>query len=133
MSSCTYLFTVYDVHDEHKTYAEAKQACISLGGKLVEPKTAQQNARVTEIAKANGIATLWMGIQDQTNEDEFIYESSGQTITYSNWYPNEPNDWEKREDCAEMYVTNVGIPGKWNDDECSTKMPFACESNEGNR
>ena len=71
---------------------------------------------------------MWIGIHDQTNEEEFIYESSGQTITYSNWNPNEPNNAGNTEDCGQLVVSTAG---KWNDNDCSKKFAFVCE-NKGN-
>ena len=97
---------------------------------MVEPKSAQSNTKVTELAKAKGIFTMWIGINDKANEGVFRYESSGQTITYSNWNPNEPNNWENREHCGELYVGH-STAGKWNDGDCSYTIAFACESNGG--
>ena len=73
---------------------------------------------------------MWIGINDKANEGVFRYESSGQTLTYSNWNPNEPNNWENREHCGELYVGH-STAGKWNDGDCSQKIAFACESNGG--
>ena len=98
--------------------------CISLGKKLFAPKSSQTNTEVTKLAKAKGIIYMWIGIHDKANEGVFRYENSGQTITYTNWDTNEPNNAANREHCGQLYVAS----GKWNDNECSKTFAFVCES-----
>ena len=103
---------------------EAKAICKGLGRQLFEPTQSSANNKVTELAKAKGIFTMWIGIHDKANEGVFRYENSGQTITYTNWDTNEPNNAANREHCGQLYVAS----GKWNDNECSKTFAFVCES-----
>ena len=45
---------------------------------------------------------LWIGLNDIAADNFFVW-SDGQTVTYTNWNVNEPNDFSNRnEDCVEM-------------------------------
>ena len=52
---------------------------------------------------------------------------SGLPVTYSNWSPNEPNDWYHSEDCTEIFSKN----SRWNDRNCSWPEPFICMMPDG--
>ena len=46
-------------------------------------------------------------------------------LRFSNWLPNEPNDFATGEDCA---VLSGSTPGrKWNDVPCNDKAQFICK------
>ena len=114
----------YDVHVEQKTHAEAIRACKRLGRKLFEPRDFSANSEVLALAKSKGVTRFWIGIHDITNEGNFTYDSNGQTISYMNWFLNEPNNIGSGEDCAEAMV------GNWNDLSCKGKRPFVCEKTQ---
>ena len=114
----------YDVHVEQKSHAEAIRACKRLGRKLFEPRDFSVNSEVLALAKSKGVTRFWIGIHDITNEGNFTYDSNGQTISYMNWFLNEPNNVGIGEDCAEAMV------GNWNDLSCKGKRPFVCEKTQ---
>ncbi|MFK7926740.1 MAG: MopE-related protein [Myxococcota bacterium] len=68
----------------------------------------------------------WMGINDRRREGAFEW-SSGSAVSYTNWNPNEPNDSGRGEDCGQL---NRYEDGTWNDEPCSTALPYVCELNE---
>ncbi|XP_052254421.1 macrophage mannose receptor 1-like [Dreissena polymorpha] len=62
---------------------------------------------------------LWIGLNDIAADNFFVW-SDGQTVTYTNWNVNEPNDFSNRnEDCVEMRLD----AGRWNDEVCSMVRP----------
>ena len=84
----------YLVHVGRKSYAEALAYCKTKGGKLVEPKSAQANNDIVDLAKAietqgNGV---WIGINDKSKEGKFIYASDGKSLKYTNWNPGQSDD-----------------------------------------
>ena len=100
---------------------EARAFCNNLGQKLFEPKSLEVNNEVNRLAKAQGVTwAFWIGINDQINQGNFVYDSSNVPLVYENWNPGEPNG-ESREDCATL-------GGKWFDVPCTWKRPFVCES-----
>lgn len=62
-----------------------------------------------------------MGLNDLGSEGAYKW-SDGSPLSYTNYAPNEPNDWMGLEDCLEMRRYD----GKWNDQSCGRKQPFVC-------
>ena len=91
---------------------------------MFEPRDFSVNSEVLALAKSKGVTRFWIGIHDITNEGNFTYDSNGQTISYMNWFLNEPNNVGIGEDCAEAMV------GNWNDLSCKGKRPFVCEKTQ---
>ncbi|WP_254446949.1 lectin-like protein [Dolichospermum sp. UHCC 0259] len=88
-----------------QTQAQAK----SLGGNLVTINNqAEQDWLVTTFGGTDG---LWTGLTDELTEGQYKW-ASGETPTYTNWYPGEPNNGGGNEDYVGM---NYGGAGKWND------------------
>jgi hypothetical protein len=55
---------------------------------------------------------------------EGIWEwSSEDAFGFTNWAPNEPNDWGGGEDCGVMFSWD----GLWNDSRCDDDLSFVCE------
>ena len=52
--------------------------------------------------------------------------ASGLAATYFNWRPNEPDNAGLGEDCIEVCPD---VNDQWNDQDCQTSNPFACEMN----
>ncbi|MCW9681150.1 lectin-like protein, partial [Dolichospermum planctonicum UHCC 0167] len=62
------------------------------------------------VSTFGGSEQLWIGFTDEVTEGEFKWVS-GETSTYTNWFPGEPNNSEN-----EDYVgINFGDAGTWND------------------
>ena len=104
---------------------EARAFCNNLGQKLFEPKSLEAINQVSELAKAQGGYAwgYWIGIHDQINQGNFVYDSDNEPIVYENWSPGEPNG-ESREDCTALLKNG----GKWLDMSCNWELPFVCES-----
>ena len=92
---------------------------------MFEPKYLEINNEVSKLAKEQVGNTwgYWIGIHDQINQGNFVYDSDNEPIVYENWSPSEPNG-DSREDCTVLMKHNA----KWLDINCATTMPFICES-----
>ena len=56
---------------ESATWDEANQRCSSLGGKLVEPLSSQEDSDVAAFMKRNGSQSrYWIGLSDQVEESK---------------------------------------------------------------
>ena len=77
----------------------------SVGGNLVTIKDREEE---NWLKKIYGGSHFWIGLTDRKREGRWEWVS-GEAITYTNWYPGEPNNWHN-EDYALM---NWG--GRWND------------------
>ena len=65
----------------------------------------------------------WLGANDIQSEGNFVWESSGVPMTYSNWGINEPNNAGGDEGCIHFYGN-----GLWNDNNCQKLLlPTMCE------
>ena len=102
-----------------KTHADAVSHCMTVGAKLVEIMTDQENTNLYDLFGPN----FWIGVHDVNFNGQMVYDSTGVPITYDNWYEGEPNDFGSEDDCA---VTSVG--GEWNDLPCSETKSFVCET-----
>ena len=91
---------------------------------MFEPKSLEANNEVNELANAQGVTWFWIGINDQINQGNFVYDSSNVPLVYENWNPGEPNG-ESREDCA---ILSIDGDKKWYDVPCTWNMAFVCES-----
>ena len=119
----------YFVHVETKNYANARRWCIRWGGKLFEPKSSQANTEVFKLVKAQGSDVLeyWIGINDISNEGNFVYASDSQSIGWTNWYAGEPNDSSDANDSDGEDCVHTIWADKWNDGSCNHKLSFVCE------
>ena len=66
-------------------YDNAVASCINKGGKLFEPKNEKVNIEVTKLAKDRGFDYFWLGINDKSQENNFVYANDGSPIIYENW------------------------------------------------
>lgn len=65
---------------------------------------------------------------DEMSENHFVWTNGGSptSVSYSNWYPGQPNNVGSNQDCVLMQYPDAGY--QWGDVACSEKHPFICES-----
>ncbi len=90
----------YHVTASAMTYGEAEIYCYHGEAKMAEPKNYAENNAVSNLSTGR----LWIGINDIDNERSFVYESTGQRITYSNWAAGEPNNLHNEDGVVLNYV-----------------------------
>jgi hypothetical protein len=106
--SCFLLFTT------PRTHAAAAAECAANNTHLAYLKTPQDDTVARTMA---GTRDIFIGLTDQLTEGTFRW-GDGEIATYTNWYPNEPNDagGQFPEDCA---LINGVRGGRWDDRPCA--------------
>jgi len=112
-------FALYRVH---RTWEDARQKCIQLGGDLAIIKTAVELAIVKERFGAT-LAGLyaWVGLNDSVTEGQFIW-NDGTTAMDVDWDTGQPGG-RKSENCVLLSFTS----GKFHDAPCSHGYFHICE------
>ena len=64
----------------------------------------------------------WLGGSDNAKEGNYVWNSSGASLNYTNWAEGEPNGGT-RENCIKYWSP----PGKWNDGTCDSRLAIFCE------
>jgi Ca2+-binding RTX toxin-like protein len=91
------------------TWTQAQAQAVTLGGNLVTVNDAAENQFL--VNTFGGTERLWIGLTDEVTEGTFKW-ANGEAVTYTNWFPGEPNDGGGNEDYVEL---NFAETGKWND------------------
>lgn len=100
------------------TWTGSEAEAIALGGHLVTINDAEENQWVystfTALAGTPN-ASLWIGLNDANVEGHFVW-ASGKPVTFTSWFPGEPNDAGGTEDFAVIRPPSAASPyGSWND------------------
>ena len=99
------------------SWTDAEAKCQSLGGHLVTINDAAENTFVfnTFTANVGDRAGIWIGLNDVAVEGTFVW-SSGESSTYTNFGPREPNNAAASEDYVHIFWKSDSRPnGSWND------------------
>ena len=81
--------------------------------------------------KKLGMPTVWIGVYRGDNAS--LITVNGVDVSYTNWYPGEPNNIDGTENCVELmsvslWNADVGAAGRWNDVPCSFSYRYyVCE------
>uniref|UniRef100_A0A8C4Q1A2 C-type lectin domain-containing protein n=1 Tax=Eptatretus burgeri TaxID=7764 RepID=A0A8C4Q1A2_EPTBU len=68
----------------------------------------------------------WIGLDDRDNEGQFKWHDG--TLLQHGWkffYEGEPRGETRDEDCVHITMAKYGH--RWNDLDCSSKLPFICQ------
>ncbi|MCS6800043.1 MAG: C-type lectin domain-containing protein [Myxococcota bacterium] len=122
------------------TGTDAAVACRDLGYDLVTVDDPDENAWITDRARAHPVAGIealawWIGLHDLAEEGRFAWHS-GAPSTYRNWNFFEPNDDDpaypdRSADCVVLHAEPRfgGVLGSWSDRVCDgSPYPYICES-----
>ena len=122
----------FKVSTTKATFKLAQAACQTmtntngLKGNLVTISSRYTQFLVSSVVQAQapsqGRQSYWIGLNDIQTEGTYSWISSA-PVTYSNWDPNEPNDFHHTEDCT----TWRSWTGRWNDLNCANSQPYICE------
>jgi len=99
------------------SWTRAEKEAVSLGGHLV---TINDEAEQTWVYSKFGSNEVWIGLSDREVEGTFQWVS-GETSTYRNWDPGEPNNaisGNNNQDYVHIYSNTNSIVsrrGKWDD------------------
>jgi hypothetical protein len=95
------------------TWTASEAEAQSLGGHLATINDAQENAWVC--STFSQAYYLWIGLNDAAVSNDYVW-SSGESVSYTNWYPGEPNHFTPTERYAEIY-NFAGGNFQWNDNQ----------------
>lgn len=104
---------LYYVIPQNFNWVMAEAYAQALGGHLVSINDRAEQEWL--VRTFGGTQLMWIGLTDAAYEGWWSW-TSGEPITFTNWYPGEPNDWKGCYSGGEDYVQmNYGGPGLWND------------------
>ena len=106
------------------TQSEAKKFCEEeqeVPAHLVEIDSAEENrAILAEIQRRDPLSRkidFWLGITDRQSEGDWVLESNGKSVVFTDWNSGEPNNAGSSgtENCAHINPSYY----KWNDADCN--------------
>ena len=112
-------------------WSNARRHCRANLGDLAVPTNFEMNNKIYQVIKQLGVPTVWIGVF-RGNHGRF-FTVNGINILYVNWYPGEPNNLYKKENCVELmnvlqWKVDVGAAGRWNDAPCKfSNRYYVCE------
>ncbi|MDF1842901.1 MAG: lectin-like protein, partial [Rubripirellula sp.] len=117
------------------TYEEARADAESQGGWLATIRSAEENAdALAALEAASKGMLLWIGATNEQSQADWMWVGSETApdgtplaepvevvLTYTNWYPNEPNNYNGDENYIQMYA-DPAYKGQWNDINGATPL-----------
>merc|ERR1712037_115960 len=89
----------YRFHESPMTQIEAKKFCEEdqeVPARLVEIDSAEENRAIdAEMQRRNSFSqkiNFWLGITDRHSEGDWVLESTGKSVNFTNWNSGEPNN-----------------------------------------
>lgn len=92
-----------------QTWEVAQAEALSTSSNLVTINSAAEDDWLKQTFGTD--ESFWMGLNDADQEGTFKW-ASGEAVTYTNWAPGEPNDWQGNQDYGS---TNFGQNQQWDD------------------
>ena len=65
----------------------------------------------------------WLGITDELVEGVWTWKVGGSRINYTDWRPQQPDNWHGNEDCAIFEASDY----RWDDEPCTNNNMPLCE------
>ena len=105
-----------------KTWIEAVAYCEAINSILIEPR----NKALNNLAKSFK-NKAWIGASDIDVEGTFVWKSNGESLTYKDWAPDQPNN-----DNAEQHCVAIQGNDQWGDFDCTAHTrEFICQAEKG--
>ncbi|XP_038058027.1 macrophage mannose receptor 1-like [Patiria miniata] len=104
------------------TWTEADAYCNNLGGYLASIHSIEENNFIRSRLEPGVSWRYWIGLRETAAGGSYNWSDKTDS-SYTNWNPDEPNDYGGEEECAEMHSSL----GTWNDMACGTPQPFVCK------
>ncbi|KAK9871123.1 hypothetical protein WA026_011407 [Henosepilachna vigintioctopunctata] len=94
---------------------------------LLNIETEEENNLITQmLTNLTNIDHVWTSGTDLQEEGSYVWMSTGEGFTFTNWEPRQPDNFLNAEHCIEIRKSNEqGY--YWNDSYCSYKFKFVCE------
>ena len=82
------------------------------------------------IAESHNLPSdIWgviIGFNDRGTEGIYVWDSTGQPLSYTNWAEGDPNDSHPGEDYGGLTIDEV-LGGQWVDTPCDMRWPPFCK------
>ena len=113
-------------------WSDAESYCLdTFGTHLATITSDNENRDVRSAGTEAGIATssrLWFGFNDLDVEGTWKW-TDGTNANYTNWSPNNPNNFGSGQHCSSMYPLTSAQSSyntTWDDNFCYSGYPFVC-------
>ncbi|KAL9883849.1 lectin subunit alpha-like [Glossina fuscipes fuscipes] len=116
------------IDEEYKyNWFEAWNECASKNMSLITLDSEEKEKMLIRLLREiNATRNLWLGANDLAEEGKFMWASTGTAFDYSNWYMNNPDNYQNKEHCVHIIEQS---DFEWNDNDCKVKMGIICEEN----
>jgi len=111
-----------------RTWYEARQECIDMGGDLASINTKGENDFVESVIWQGHREDLedvdvWIGLNDL---DKYNYYQwvDGSPVSYTKWSFNEPDGGDPQ--CVKF----IRLEGYWSDKKCTQQLPYMCKKSK---
>jgi hypothetical protein len=109
------------------SWQEAVAKCAKMGGSLVSIKDQETDQFLAKLSQGQ---CYWAGASDKKKEGEWLW-LDGSKVTYTNWAPDEPDNWRGGEHCLVIaWPSERFANGKWGDTKFHKKSQikgFICQ------
>ncbi|XP_067686863.1 macrophage mannose receptor 1-like [Haliotis asinina] len=120
---------------DQKNWTEARDQCRKVGKNfdIASINSYIEQASLLMLMKEAGISdSIWIGLNDQNTNGHYVWQDNSE-VTYTNWNKGEPSDrytymHYNREDCVSVLTNSGAALGRWNDERCSEKKGFVCQT-----
>jgi len=108
----------YYCSDGKTSWPYAKSISADNGGYLAIINSKEENQFIASKLQADA---AWIGLSDKKREGDLRW-IDGSEISYSNWYPGQPNNYRNYQDYIELLKS-----GEWNDQYNNRNLEFVME------
>lgn len=129
-SSSCYKF----VSAPRKSWSGAVQTCSDLGGYLATLDTTDEliwmKGYISYYATELAVSSTWIGGFQLNGTGQWLWrgETTHTPIIESDWAPGQPDNCCSGQHCLALFGTRAGTSSsKWDDGQCGSPLPFACE------
>jgi len=129
-----HFYCVYEL-DNILTWRDAKEFCRSKNGHLATISSQRENDFIYSLIIQSHVNAAYFGLNNEDGKGIWKW-CNGEELSYTNWAPGEPNNWNGSENYALFYWNDDERyqTGLWNDgdfpDYSSGAKAFVCEWDE---
>ncbi|XP_030760126.1 C-type Lectin CRL-like [Sitophilus oryzae] len=128
--------TSYSIGNSEEEFLRAFVLCKENGMELATITSEEEQVALEKYMKGpdnDEVGTgannrFWLGGTrlGSRNKNEFLWLTTGQHFHYTNWHPNQPDNYDNKEECLQLaYYSNDKY--LWNDMRCDLKMKYVCQ------
>jgi hypothetical protein len=101
------------------SWGASSAACAEWGGALVTIDSPEEEGLLSQ----NTLIDTWIGLNDRETEGEMRWDSGDAVGPFTDWAPQQPDDFDGTEDCVELLADGRG----YNDRPCTDLRAYLCE------